>query len=68
MKYLEPLEKLDFNWKNGCIEQLTDLKTKEWKNELSRYQIKENPENLNPQEPNGLRIATYLKELFRDQL
>lgn len=64
MKYLEPLEKLDFNWKNCCIEQLTDLKTKEWKNELSRYQIKENPENFKSSRTKWVKNCDLFKKNY----
>lgn len=46
MKSLEPIEKLDFNWKKYCIDELTDSETESWKSELSKYQVRENPKEF----------------------
>ncbi len=64
MKCLEPIEKLDFDWKKYCIEKLTDSETKSWKSELSKYQIRENPEEFNSSRTKWVKDCSLFEKSY----
>ena len=64
MKCLEPIEKLDFNWKKNCIDKLTDSETESWKSELSKYQIRENPEEFKSSRTKWVKDCNVFKKSY----
>ena len=64
MKCLEPIEKLDFNWKKNCIDKLTDSETESWKSELSKYQIRENPKEFKSSRTKWVKDCNVLKKSY----
>mgnify|MGYP001157105333 CR=1 FL=1 len=64
VKYLEPLEKLDFDWKKCCTERLTDSETKSWKSELSSYKIKEDPADFNSSRTKWVKDCDLFKKNY----
>lgn len=64
IKYLEPLEKLDFDWKTCCFEQLTDFETKLWKSELSKHQIRENPKEFKSSRTKWVKDCNLFKKSY----
>lgn len=63
-KYLESIEKLDFDWKKGFIDQLTDSEIELWKNKLLKHQIIENPKEFKSSRTKWIKDCNLFKKSY----